>query len=253
MKENHIKFTYCICQSQEKKIMKGHPVLWIVLAGVLAPMLSKITKRFKAPVVVIEVILGIVIGLHVLGFIQFNDFLSIMFTFGMAATLFMGGMELEFNKNSVRPLSLAAQGWGISLLLAILAVLLLHFIPDVHAPMIVVLALCTTGLGVLIPILRDGGELKTSYGHFITAAGTVGEVGPIVGMSLILAKQFSTWQEIGFLFAFIAIVGMAIVIGASAKPPRFMLYLSREMTSSSQLPVRISSVKSRSGLLIRRR
>ena len=59
-------------------------------------------------------------------------------------------------------------------------------------------------------------------------------------MSLLLSQQYSTWQEIGFLLAFLAIVGVAIAVGMGARPPRVLAFLSRQMHASTQLPVRIS-------------
>ena len=91
-----------------------------------------------------------------------------------------------------------------------------------------------------MPIFRDGGQLDTAFGRLFVAAGTFGEVGPIVAMSLLLSSQYSTWQEIGFLLAFLAIVGVAIAVGMGARPPALLEFLSRQMHASSQLPVRIS-------------
>src|SRR4249920_1117574 len=123
----------------------GHPVFWLMVAAVAAPLLARIPLGFQVPVVVLEVVLGIVIGPQVLGLAQFEGFLALMFAIGMAATLFMAGMELEFGTIKGRPLSLALGGWGLSVLLGITAVGLLHIIPQVDAPLMVTLALCTTG------------------------------------------------------------------------------------------------------------
>src|SRR5277367_4936419 len=163
----------------------GHPIFWILVAAVAAPLLSELPLGFKVPVVVIEVVLGIVIGPHILGLVQFEGFVATMFTLGMATTLFMAGMELDFNAIKGRPLALAAGGWGLSVLVGITIVGVLHVIPRVDAPLMVALALCTTGLGVLVPVFRDSGQLESAFGRLFVAAGTLGEVGPIIGMSLL--------------------------------------------------------------------
>ena len=218
----------------------GHPVFWLILAAVLAPVLAQIPIGLKVPVVVLEVVLGIVIGPHVLDLVRFDGILEPMFRLGMAATLFMAGVELDFSAMKGRPLSLALGGWSISLLLGVAAVGLLHIVPGVDAPMMVVLAVCTTGLGVLLPLLRDGGRLDTAFGRMVLAAGTVGEVAPIAAMALLLSRRYSTWQEFGFLIAFVCILGVAIAVGLGARPPRVLAFLGREMKSSTQLPVRIA-------------
>jgi Kef-type K+ transport system membrane component KefB len=221
-------------------MMSAHPVFWLLLASVAAPLLCEIPIGVRVPVVVLEVILGILIGPHVLGLVRFEGFLAMMFTFAMAATLFMAGMELNFAQIRGRPLSLAALGWIASLLLGLAVVGMLHVVPLVHAPLVATLALCTTSLGILIPIFRDAGQLDTSFGCLFLAAGTLGEVAPIVAMSLLLSSRYSTWQEIGFLLAFLAIVGVAAAVGMSARPPRVLELLRRTMHSSTQLPVRLS-------------
>ena len=221
-------------------MLVGHPIFWILVVAVLAPLLAEIPLGFRVPVVVLEVVLGIVIGPHVLGLVQFEGFVAVMFLIGMAATLFMAGMELDFSEIRGRPLSLAAGGWTVSALLGVAIVGLLHVIPQVDAPLMVTLALCTTGLGVMVPVFRDGGQLGTAFGRLFMAAGTLGELGPIVAMSLLLSARYSTWQEIGFLFALLAIVGMAVVVGVRARPPKLLALLNRGMHASTQLPVRIS-------------
>lgn len=218
----------------------GHPVFWVLLAAVVAPLLAAVPMRLKLPVVVIEVLLGILIGPHILKFVEFDGFIAMMFPYAMAATLFMAGMELDFAKIKGPPLKLAFGGWGVSLLLGIVVVTFLHVIPRVDAPFIVVLVLCTTGLGVLIPVFADSGQLDTPFGRLFMAAGAVGEVGPVIAMSLLLSSQYSTWQEFGFLFAFLTIVGAAIVVGLSTRHPWILAYLGRQMHASSQLPVRLS-------------
>jgi hypothetical protein len=54
-------------------MLAGHPVFWILAAAVLAPLLAEIPLGFKVPVVVLEVVLGIVIGPHVMNLAQFVD------------------------------------------------------------------------------------------------------------------------------------------------------------------------------------
>ena len=218
----------------------GHPVFWVLFAAVVAPLLPALPMRLKIPVVVLEVLLGILFGPHALGFVEFDGFIAMMFPYAMATTLFMAGMELDFQKIRGRPLGLALGGWAVSLLVGVAAVGLLHVIPKVDAPFMVVLVLCTTGLGVLIAVFRDGGQLETPFGRLCLAAGTIGEIGPVVAMSLLLSRQYSTWQEFGFLLAFLLIVGIAIAVGMGARPPALLAFLGRQMHASSQLPVRLS-------------
>jgi Kef-type K+ transport system membrane component KefB len=221
-------------------MLTGHPVFWVLLVAVAAPLLAEIPIGFRVPVVVLEVVLGIVIGPHGMGLVQFDGFLAVMFTYGMAASLFMAGMELDWERIRGRPLSLAVRGWILSLLLAFAAAGILHIVPSVHAPLIVALAFATTSLGVLLPVFRDGGQLDTRFGSLFVAVGTLGEVAPIVVMSLLVSQRYSTWQEFGFLLAFLVIVVVAVSVGLGARPPRVLAFLGRSMRASSQFPIRLS-------------
>jgi Kef-type K+ transport system membrane component KefB len=217
-----------------------HPVFWIMAVAVLAPLLAEVPVGFRVPVVVFEILLGVVLGPHGLGLVEFDSFVASMFAIGMAATLFMAGMELDFKHIRGAPVLLALRGWGASLLLGLAAAALLYETPLARAPLMLTLALCTTALGALLPVLRDAGRLDSSFGRMFLAAGTVGEVGPIVAMSLLLSQQYSTWQEFGFLLLFLALVTVAAAAGMGLRPAPIVSLLSRTMHASTQLPVRLS-------------
>ncbi|MFO1306046.1 MAG: cation:proton antiporter [Burkholderiales bacterium] len=221
-------------------MLSHHPIFVIFVAAVLAPLIARTRAGSRVPVVVLEVLLGILLGPHLLNFVTEDAFLSVMRSVGMVAVLFMAGMEIDFASIRGRPLTLAMQGWVLTLVLAVIAVAVLHVIPDVKAPMMVVIALSTTGLGTLLPILRDGGQLEAPLGRMLLAAGTIGEVGPIVAVSLALSDRYSSWQEFALLLVFLGLVALAAAVGVGARPPRVLSLLSRTMHASTQLPVRVA-------------
>jgi len=221
-------------------MLSHHPIFVIFLAAVAAPLLAQTRAGARMPVVVFELLLGVLIGPQVMRLIEYDSFLSVMRTVGMVAVLFMAGMEMDFERIRGRPLSLAVRGWIASALLAGLVVAVLHAIPGVRAPAIVIIALTTTGLGTLLPILRDGGLLEQPFGKMLLAAGTLGEVGPIVAVSLVLSDRYSTWQEFGFLLVFLGLVALAAAVGVGVRPPKVLGLLSRTMHTSTQLPVRFA-------------
>jgi Kef-type K+ transport system membrane component KefB len=220
--------------------LSDHPVFVILLAAVAAPLLAELPVGRRVPIVVMEVLLGIVIGPHVLGLIHADSFVSTMASIGVAALLFMAGMEIDFGAIRGRPLSLALRGWLTTVVIAFLAIVGLHVVPGVKAPLMTTIALTTTGLGTLLPILRDGKQLESPFGRMLIAAGTLGEVGPIVAVSLALSTQYSTWQEFAFLAAFLGLVALAAAVGMGARPPRVLALLKRTMHASSQLPIRLA-------------
>ena len=220
-------------------MLDNHPLLVAFIVAVMAPLLAEVPIGVRVPVAVLEVLLGAVVGPHVLGLIHPSPLLSSMQFTGTVALLFMARMEIDFEKIRGRPLSLALGGWAASAAVAFAAVGLLHVIPGVGAPMMVTIALTTTGLGTLLPVLKDGGQLETLFGRLVLAAGTIGEVSPIVAASLILSSRYSTWQEFRFLILFLALVAAVAAAGIGARPSKLIALLSRTMHSSTQLPVRL--------------
>jgi Kef-type K+ transport system membrane component KefB len=217
-----------------------HPVFWIMAAAVVAPLLAELPLRLRVPVVVLEVLLGILIGPHVLALVHFDGFVESMYAFGMAATLFMAGMELNLKHVRGLPLVLALRGWGASLLIGAALAALLYETPLARSPLVLTLALTTTALGVMLPMLRDSGQMHTDFGRYFVAAGTVGEVGPIVAMSLLMSQEYSTWQEFGFLLLFLAMVAAMVAMGLGRRPAGVTSLIERTMHASTQLPVRVA-------------
>ena len=173
--------------------------------AVAAPLLAEIPIGVRLPVVILEMVLGIIIGPQVLGLAKAEGLLAWVGTLGLSALFFSAGMELDLDRVRGRPLSLAVRGWLLSFALGLVAAGILHTVSFIHAPMMLALALCTTAMGTILPILRDAGELETGFGRLILAAGAMGEFGPVVVMSLALTGQHPAWQEVALMLSIVAL------------------------------------------------
>ncbi|HKA39183.1 MAG TPA: cation:proton antiporter, partial [Burkholderiales bacterium] len=216
------------------------PPLVVVLAvAVLAPLLGELTRRIGLSVVVLELLLGVAIGPNGLGWAAPEGGVPYFAIMGLAFLFFIAGLEIDLEAISGKPLNFAIFGWLIVFALSCAAAIGLRAAGLVDAWLIVAIALSTTALGVLVPILRDSGALEQPFGRYVMAAGAVGELGPILVMSLALSKQHTVTGQTAFTMLFIAIVLVAawlLVQGGSM--PRVLGILRRTMTQSSQLPVR---------------
>lgn len=221
--------------------LNNHPVLVVMTIGVVAPLLAEMPKWFRMPTVVLEMVLGIAIGPHLLGLVGVGGLLGWMGdTLGLAALFFSAGMELDVERVRGRPLSLAGCGWLLSLALGLAIAGLLYVLKFIQSPLMVAVALTTTAVGTLLPILRDDGELETEFGRLIFAAGIMGEFGPIVFASIALTSRHGPWTEIGFMVALIAVTFLVAFVALRIRSPGIVKLLGRTMHSSTQLPVRIS-------------
>ena len=108
--------------------------------------------------------------------------------------------------------------------------------------MLVAVALSTTAIGTLLPILREAGELETRFGRFVLGAGAIGEFAPIVLFSLIITGDDGVAVRSGLLATFVFIACACAVVALRLRPPHIIALLSRELQSTSQLPIRLSMV-----------
>jgi Kef-type K+ transport system membrane component KefB len=211
----------------------------IALAAVVAPLLAEVLKRARIPTVVLEIGLGIVIGPQVLGLAEGTDVIESLGNLGLCFLMFLAGYEVELERVKGRPLSRAALGWLLSLGLAFAFAALLLLEGVTMNVLLIGLALTTTALGTLLPMLRDAGALETRFGTFVIAIGSVGEFAPIVAIALLLTGDNPGHTAV-LLVVFIAMAVVAALIAARPAPPRVVRVLTENLHTSAQLPVRIS-------------
>lgn len=213
-------------------------LLIIAVIGVAAPLIAELPVGVRMPIVVLEILLGIAVGPHGLGLAEARGVLGFLGVLGLTFLFFLAGLEVDFERIRGRPLSLAARGWLLSFALGMVIVAVLRAIGFTTAPVLVGVALTTTAIGTLLPILRDAGELETPFGNYVLAAGAIGELGPILMLSLIVTHDESHWSRAAVMLTFVVIAAVAIVIALRVHPPKAVALFARTMHASSQLPVR---------------
>lgn len=211
----------------------------IAAVAVCAPLLAELLRRFRIPGVVIEIGLGIIIGPQVLKLAQISDVVTAFSELGLTFLMFLAGYEINFGQIKGTPLNKAVGGWFISLVLAFAVGAVMVTAGFGLNTLILGLALTSTALGTLLPMLRDSGTLETHFGGLVLAIGTVGEFGPIVAVALLLTGANPLGTSI-LLVVFVVIAASAALLAARAHQPRFVSMLSKHLHSSAQLPVRIS-------------
>jgi Kef-type K+ transport system membrane component KefB len=215
--------------------------LLVVLAvAALAPVLADLPTRVRVPVVVTEIIAGIVVGPQVLDLARPDPLLDALSDMGLAFLFFLAGMEIDPANVRGRPAALAARGWIVSFALGMVVAAALWASGAIGAPVLVGLALTTTALGALVPILKDAGLAEHRVGRLVLAGGAAGEFGPIVVLSIVLAiASGEPWRTV--LLAVFAVVAIgAGVLATRARPRRVVRLVEATMHSSGQLALRLS-------------
>ena len=212
----------------------------IAMAAVLAPIIAEGTRRFlPVPEVVIQILLGILIGPYVLGLAHPDTIVTALSDFGLTYLMFLAGTELDLEIMRRGHLGLAAGSWGVSVALSLAVGVALHATGLVLDSVVVALCLTTTALGTLLPILRDAGVLRAAIGPTVLSVGAIGEFGPIVAVAVLLTDRNASLTFL-LLALFVAVAVVAALLAMQVHPPRLVALLRRHLHSTAQLPVRIS-------------
>ena len=91
----------------------------IAAAAVLAPLLSELLRRWRIPSVLFELLLGILIGPAVLGWVEIDEPVRVLSILGLATLLFLAGLEIDYDRLRGRVARLAGGGFVVSFLIAI--------------------------------------------------------------------------------------------------------------------------------------
>jgi Kef-type K+ transport system membrane component KefB len=188
-------------------------LLIVVAVAFAAPLLLGFFPGVKLPSVVLEILAGIVIGPSVLGIVEVDDSVSVISVIGLAFLLFLAGLEIEFDKLRGRVLRITLIGFAVSFAIAVLVALILKATGLIETPLLIAIILCSTSLGVLVPVLKDAGEISSTFGQLIVAAGTIADFGSVILLSIFFSGEGgvgSTLLLIGSLVLLAVVVLIAV-------------------------------------------
>ena len=212
----------------------------IIALAAAAPIVADLVPRMSPPLVVVEIVLGIVFGPPALHLIHVTPLADLLSQFGLAFLFFLAGFELEPERVRGMPARRAVSTWLVSLALGFGIAAGLEAAGVVADYLFVGCALTTTALGTLTPILRDTGELDDEFGAFVMASGAVGELGPIVLIALLLTSSTDRTASAFLLVAFALLAVAAAIAAPHVRPHRIVVIIEKTMEATGQLAVRLS-------------
>jgi Kef-type K+ transport system membrane component KefB len=214
-------------------------LLIVMAVAFAAPLVLGLFPRVRLPSVVLEIVAGIVIGPSLLGIVEVDQSVEVVALVGLGFVLFLAGLEIEFEKLRGSVLRLTALGFALSFGIAVLVGLALSAAGLVETPLLVAIILCATSLGVIVPVLKDAGEISSTFGQLIVAAASIADFGAIILLSLFFSGEGgigSTLLLLGTL-AVLSLVVFLVVAGAE-RSVRIRADLLRLQDTTAQIRVR---------------
>lgn len=191
----------------------GVAIVAAVALGV--PLALGLFPQLRLPAIVLEIVLGIVIGPQVLGWVSIDTPIQVLSLLGLAFLLFLAGLEVDYDRLRGRLLRLTALGYAISFGLALVIGLGLDAGGLVSSPLLVAIMLSATSLGIVIPVLKDAGQVSTQFGQLVVASASFAEIAPIILLSLFFSEETGSvglrLVLLGLFGLFVGAVGVGVL------------------------------------------
>jgi Kef-type K+ transport system membrane component KefB len=214
-------------------------LLVVVAVGFAVPLLLGLAPALRLPSVVLEIVAGIVVGPSVLGIVEIDQTITVVSVIGLAFLLFLAGLEVDFSKLRGRILQLTLSGFALSFAIAIVAALGLEATGLIETPLLVAIILCSTSLGVLVPVLKDAGQASSTFGQLIIAAGTISDFGAVILLSLFFSGEGGVGATL-LLLGGLALLGIVVffAVMTAERLPAIRADLVRLQDTTAQIRVR---------------
>lgn len=216
-------------------------LLLVVVAAFVAPLALGFLPRLRLPAVVVEILLGIAIGPSGFGWAKVDAPVQILALVGLAFLLFLAGLEIDIDHLRGRTLRVTGAGFLLSLALGFLAGLLLHAGGFVKSPLFVAIVLVATSLGVIVPVLKDSGNIASPFGQLVIAAASIADFGAIILLSLFFSSRGTT-DTAGTLILLGVFALLVVMIGLAVSGAERSMSLSRVLVrlqdTTAQIRVR---------------
>jgi Kef-type K+ transport system membrane component KefB len=215
-------------------------LLIVVAAGFAAPLALGLVPRLRLPAVVLEIVIGIVIGPAVLGWVEVDDPVEVLSLVGLAFLLFLAGLEIDLGALRGRLLRSASLGFAVSLVLAVLCGALLDLAGIAEEPLLIAIILASTSLGVIVPVLRDSGESSSQFGQLVIAAASIADFASVLLLTLLFSGE-STGVDAKLILIglfVLTLVAVAVAVMELEHSKRISAALVRLQDTSAQIRVR---------------
>ena len=217
-------------------------LLIVCVIAVAVPLLLGFASRLRVPSVVIEIIVGVIVGPSVLGWVQIDLPVQILAVFGLAFLLFLAGLEIDLRGLRGNLLQIAVLGYLVTLVLGVAVGAGFGALNWVSSPLLVAIALSATSLGLAVPVLKDAGQADSPLGQTTIAASSVADFSAIVLLTLFFsASGGGVGEKLVLLVIFAALVGVgAVLLLRAGRSMRLGTVLVRIQDTTAEIRVRFA-------------
>jgi Kef-type K+ transport system membrane component KefB len=164
-------------------------LLVVALISLAAPLVIAYIPVLRVPGPVLLIVAGIAVGPSGLRWVQIDLPIQILSLLGLAFLLFLAGLEIDPRQLRGRALRLTGLGYAVSLAIGVAVGLLFSVAGFTKSPLLVGIALSATSLGLVVPVLKDAGQLDTEVGSLTVAGASIADFLAVVLLSVFFSTS----------------------------------------------------------------
>ena len=219
-------------------------LLGILVLAVVAPLVAAVLPRVRVPAVVLEIVLGIAVGPHGLGWLSPDLAVQVVALLGLAMLLFLAGLEVDVRAWRGRLLGAIVVGYGLSLAVGYAVGWALRPVGWIDHPVLLAVTLSATSLGLVVAVLKDASLLDTQMAKLTIAAASLADFAAVVLLSILFSMDGrGAGTKLSLLALFVALL-IAVVLAAvvSARNMRLATVVVSLQDGTAAIRVRLAVV-----------
>lgn len=231
--------------------MEFFSLVIVVVAAFLTPIIVNRLNVTFLPVVVAEILMGIIIGNSFLGLVHKDEMLNILSTLGFIFLMFLSGLEIDFSafkkdtrkrqgidkneKNLPSHLQLALTVFSLIMVFSIILAFAFKWLGFVDDVLLMVIIISTISLGVVVPTLKEMNIMRTTIGQFILLVAVLADLFTMVLLTIYGGINGEGGGSIWLSAILIVFTAIFYLLGSVFKRLNFM---QRLMGGTTQIGIR---------------
>ncbi|MCU5746000.1 monovalent cation:proton antiporter family protein [Staphylococcus sp. SQ8-PEA] len=222
----------------------------VVLAAFLTPIIINRLNLNFIPIVIAEVLMGIILGHSFLNIVEKDAMLKILSTLGFIFLMFLSGLEIDFkafkkdtrtsgkeksDSKSPGHLRLATTVFALIMVVSIVFAYLFKWFGLIDDVLLMVIIISTISLGVVVPTLKEMNIMRTTIGQFILLVAVLADLSTMILLTAYGALNAKSGAPLWLTLVLVVVAIVFYLLGVKLKK---VTYLRKLMDGTTQIGIR---------------
>lgn len=210
------------------------PLFLILIVAWVVPMILSWLEITKVPSVIVEIIMGVMIGPSVLNLIEEEPYLEFLAYTGFLFLIFLSGLETDIRRiiaslprGRIRRIDLISNPFLVAVTIYLGSLLLslpVSWLVSLVFPIDIfffTLLFPSVALSIIVPILKNDGQLSRRFGQIVLMEGAIATI-----MTIILISIYSGVLQNGFRFELLLFLVIFVAFFVAYKVGKWLVKIN---------------------------